>query len=39
MAGSTVVHFHGYSGGRGEPIDDLLLASGGYVHFSMDTRG
>lgn len=35
----AVVQFHGYSSGRGAPIDDLLWSSAGYAHLIMDTRG
>ena len=34
-----VVEFVGYGGGRGEPQDNLLLASSGFAHLQMDTRG
>jgi cephalosporin-C deacetylase len=34
-----VVEFHGYAGGRGAPIDDLLWSSAGYAHLVMDVRG
>lgn len=34
-----VVHFTGYGAGRGAPTDDLVLASAGYAHLLMDTRG
>jgi cephalosporin-C deacetylase len=35
----AIVQFHGYSSGRGAPLDDLLLASLGYAHLIMDVRG
>jgi cephalosporin-C deacetylase len=35
----AVVQFHGYASGRGHPLEDLLWASAGYAHLSMDTRG
>ncbi|MDT7724889.1 MAG: cephalosporin-C deacetylase [Actinomycetota bacterium] len=35
----TVVQFHGYSAGRGTPLDELVWASAGYAHLLMDTRG
>jgi cephalosporin-C deacetylase len=35
----VVVEFHGYAGGRGAPIDDLLWSSAGYAHVVMDVRG
>ena len=35
----SVVQFVGYGGGRGHPLETLLWASAGYVHFQMDTRG
>jgi cephalosporin-C deacetylase len=35
----AVVEFHGYAGGRGAPIDDLLWSSAGYAHLVMDVRG
>ncbi|GII57730.1 acetylxylan esterase [Planotetraspora thailandica] len=35
----AVVQFHGYSSGRGHPLDDLLWPSAGYAHLLMDTRG
>lgn len=38
-AGAAVVQFHGYSGGRGEAIENLLWSNAGYVHLVMDTRG
>ncbi len=34
-----VVEFNGYGAGRGHPLDSLLLASAGYAHLLMDTRG
>ena len=34
-----VVEYLGYGGGRGFPADWLLIASAGYAHFVMDTRG
>ncbi|WP_203568922.1 acetylxylan esterase [Aestuariimicrobium ganziense] len=34
----TVLEYHGYSGGRGMPLN-TLWASAGYAHLSMDTRG
>lgn len=35
----AVVHFTGYGAGRGNPLDDLAIASAGFVHLTMDTRG
>jgi cephalosporin-C deacetylase len=35
----TVVQYVGYGGGRGNPAENLLLASAGFAHFQMDTRG
>lgn len=35
----TVVHFVGYGGGRGHPLDNLLWASAGFAGLHMDTRG
>ncbi|MEZ0077287.1 acetylxylan esterase [Planotetraspora sp. GP83] len=35
----AVVQFHGYSSGRGHPLEDLLWPSAGYAHLLMDTRG
>jgi cephalosporin-C deacetylase len=35
----AVVQFHGYSSGRGAPIDDLLWACAGYAHLLVDVRG
>jgi cephalosporin-C deacetylase len=35
----AVVEYVGYGGGRGEPADRLLLASAGFAHLQMDTRG
>lgn len=35
----VVVQYAGYGGGRLRPMEDLLLASAGYAHFAMDTRG
>ena len=35
----TVVHFIGYSGGRGVPEQWTLLPSAGYAVFVMDSRG
>jgi cephalosporin-C deacetylase len=35
----AVVEFHGYAGGRGAPIDDLLWSSAGYAHLVLDVRG
>lgn len=35
----VVVEFIGYGGGRGLPHENLLWASTGRAHFSMDTRG
>jgi cephalosporin-C deacetylase len=34
-----VVEYIGYGGGRGFPIDWLLMSSAGYAHLVMDTRG
>jgi len=35
----TVVQYVGYGGGRGEATENLLLASSGFAHLHMDTRG
>jgi cephalosporin-C deacetylase len=35
----TVVQYVGYGGGRGNPAENLLLASAGFAHLQMDTRG
>ncbi len=35
----TVVQYVGYGGGRGNPAENLLLASSGFAHLQMDTRG
>ncbi|REH36369.1 cephalosporin-C deacetylase [Kutzneria buriramensis] len=35
----AVVQFHGYSGGRGAAMEDLLWSSAGYAHLYMDVRG
>jgi cephalosporin-C deacetylase len=35
----AVVQSHGYSSGRGAPVEDLLWASAGYAHLVMDARG
>lgn len=35
----TVVHFHGYSGGRGIPEQGQFFALAGYRHIVMDNRG
>lgn len=35
----TVVQYTGYGGGRGNPAENLLLASAGFAHLQMDTRG
>ncbi|MET1006562.1 MAG: acetylxylan esterase [Propionibacteriaceae bacterium] len=35
----TVVHYHGYSGGRGFPHSYTQWAQAGWAHFVMDTRG
>jgi cephalosporin-C deacetylase len=35
----TVVEFMGYGGGRGLAEDRLLLASSGFAHLAVDTRG
>jgi len=37
--GAAVVQFHGYARGRGEPTENLLWASAGFVHVEVDTRG
>jgi cephalosporin-C deacetylase len=34
-----VVEYIGYGGGRGFPLNWLTIASAGYAHFIMDTRG
>ena len=36
---TTVVQYHGYSGSRGFPFDNLMWSSAGYAHLSMDSRG
>jgi cephalosporin-C deacetylase len=36
---ALVVEYVGYGGGRGEPLDWLLLSCAGHPHFVMDTRG
>ncbi|BDZ45730.1 hypothetical protein GCM10025866_16390 [Naasia aerilata] len=35
----TVVQYIGYGGGRGSAGENLLLASAGFAHLQMDTRG
>src|SRR5882757_5214625 len=35
----AVVQFHGYSAGRGTPLDELVWSSAGFAHLLMDTRG
>jgi cephalosporin-C deacetylase len=35
----TVVQYVGYGGGRGRPTENLLLASAGFAHLHVDTRG
>jgi cephalosporin-C deacetylase len=35
----TIVKYIGYGGGRGLPHEQLLWASAGYAHLTMDTRG
>lgn len=35
----AVVQYIGYGGGRGHATDDLLWASAGFAHLTMDTRG
>ncbi|MEU4014572.1 acetylxylan esterase [Microbacterium sp. NPDC028030] len=35
----AVVQYVGYGGGRGHATDDLLWASAGFAHLTMDTRG
>ena len=35
----TVVEFMGYGGGRGRAEERLLLASAGFAHLAVDTRG
>jgi cephalosporin-C deacetylase len=35
----TVVQYVGYGGGRGHAADELQLASAGFAHLHMDTRG
>lgn len=35
----TVVQYVGYGGGRGLATDELQLASSGFAHLHMDTRG
>jgi cephalosporin-C deacetylase len=35
----TVVQYVGYGGGRGAATENLLLASSGFAHLQMDTRG
>ena len=36
---TTVVQYHGYSGSRGFPFDNLMWSAAGYAHLSMDSRG
>ena len=35
----TVVQYVGYGGGRGHQLENLLIASAGFAHLQMDTRG
>jgi cephalosporin-C deacetylase len=35
----AMVHFAGYSGGRGHPLENLLWSSVGFAHLQVDTRG
>jgi cephalosporin-C deacetylase len=35
----AMVHFAGYSGGRGHPLENLLWSSAGFAHLQVDTRG
>ena len=35
----AVVQYVGYGGGRGAAVEGLLLASSGFAHLQMDTRG
>ena len=35
----AVVHYRGYSGGRGYPHSELLYAAAGYAHFLIEARG
>jgi len=35
----TVVQYVGYGGGRGHALENLLIASAGFAHLHMDTRG
>ena len=35
----TVVHYHGYSGGRGYPFAETSFAQAGYAQLILDTRG
>ncbi|MEJ2853718.1 MULTISPECIES: acetylxylan esterase [unclassified Saccharothrix] len=35
----VVVHYQGYSGGRGLPTDQLLFSAAGYAQLVVDTRG
>lgn len=34
----TVLHYRGYSGGRGYPFVDSVYASSGYAHFVLESR-
>jgi len=35
----TVVQYVGYGGGRGHVLENLLIASAGFAHLQMDSRG
>ena len=35
----TVVQYVGYGGGRGHALENLLIASAGFAHLHMDSRG
>jgi cephalosporin-C deacetylase len=35
----SIVHYVGYNGGRGHPLDNLAWAASGYVECQMDNRG
>ena len=36
---TTVVQYHGYSGSRGLPFENLMWSAAGYAHLSVDNRG
>ena len=35
----VVVHYQGYGGGRGLPVENLIWPAAGYAQLFMDTRG